>query len=159
MWLNFEALGPTLYEWNVIIFLLFYIDLDLHNQKMLCLPSIYQFERTGTNLNHPRLHPVNPRKHLHCIEINIWIRLFSLNEPTVHNTPCIVLGLKEKSSTSKKSWLVSSVVFYNDRTLKLRRETFEKRIRKTARLLWQNNVFFLSLCFSIGVIVWMWVGF
>ena len=85
------------------------------------------------------------------IEINI--RLFSLNEPTVHNTPCIVLGLKEKSSTSKKSWLVSSVVFYNDRTLKLRRETFEKRIRKTARLLWQNNVFFLSLCFSIGVIV------
>ena len=34
--------------------LLFYNDLDLNNQKILCLTSIYQFERTGTNLNHPR---------------------------------------------------------------------------------------------------------
>ena len=31
-------------------------DLDLNNQKILCLPSIYQFERTGTNLNHPTVH-------------------------------------------------------------------------------------------------------
>ena len=36
------------------IFLLFYNALDLNNQKILCLPSIYQFERTGTNLNHPK---------------------------------------------------------------------------------------------------------
>ena len=35
------------------IFLLFYNDLGLNNQKILCLPSIYQFERTGTNLDHP----------------------------------------------------------------------------------------------------------
>ena len=35
------------------IFLLFYNALDLNNQKILCLPSIYEFERTGTNLNHP----------------------------------------------------------------------------------------------------------
>ena len=34
------------------LFLLFYNDLDLNNQKILWLPSIYQFERTGTNLNH-----------------------------------------------------------------------------------------------------------
>jgi hypothetical protein len=33
--------------------LLFHNDLDLNNQKILCLPSIYQFERTGTNLDHP----------------------------------------------------------------------------------------------------------
>jgi hypothetical protein len=37
-------------KWN---FLLFYNALDLNNQKILCLPSIYQFDRTGTNLNHP----------------------------------------------------------------------------------------------------------
>ena len=36
-----------------LIFLLFYNALDLNNQKILCLPSIYEFERTGTNLNHP----------------------------------------------------------------------------------------------------------
>ena len=36
-----------------LIFLIFYNDLDLNNQKILCLPSIYEFERTGTNLNHP----------------------------------------------------------------------------------------------------------
>ena len=34
-------------------FLLFYNPLDLNNQKILWLPSIYEFERTGTNLNHP----------------------------------------------------------------------------------------------------------
>jgi hypothetical protein len=34
-------------------FLLFYKALDLINQKILWLPSIYEFERTGTNLNHP----------------------------------------------------------------------------------------------------------
>ena len=37
-------------------FLLFYNVLDLNNQKILWLPSIYQFERTGTNLNHPNVH-------------------------------------------------------------------------------------------------------
>ena len=34
-------------------FLVFYNVLDLNNQKLLWLPSIYQFEKTGTNLNHP----------------------------------------------------------------------------------------------------------
>ena len=34
-------------------FLLFYNVLDLNNQKNLWLPSIFQFESTGTNLNHP----------------------------------------------------------------------------------------------------------
>ena len=34
-------------------FLLFYNDLDLNNQKILWLPSIFQFERTVHNLNHP----------------------------------------------------------------------------------------------------------
>ena len=33
------------------IFLIFY-----NNQKILCLPSIHQFERTGTNLDHPIYH-------------------------------------------------------------------------------------------------------
>ena len=33
--------------------LLFYNVLDLNNQNILWLPSIYQIERTGTNLNHP----------------------------------------------------------------------------------------------------------
>jgi hypothetical protein len=33
--------------------LFLYNVLDLNDQKILCLPSIYQFERTGTNLNHP----------------------------------------------------------------------------------------------------------
>ena len=42
---NFEASVPILNEWNVLIFLLFYNDLDLNNQKILCLPSIFQFER------------------------------------------------------------------------------------------------------------------
>ena len=36
------------------IFLLFYNALDLNNQKILCLPSIFQFDRTGTNLNCPK---------------------------------------------------------------------------------------------------------
>ena len=45
MYLNFEASGPTLNEWNVLILLLFYNDLDLNNQKTLCLPSIFQFDR------------------------------------------------------------------------------------------------------------------
>ena len=35
------------------LFFLFYNALDLNNQKKLCLPSIYQFERTETNLDHP----------------------------------------------------------------------------------------------------------
>ena len=55
MYLNFEAPGPILNERNVLMFLLFYNDLDLNNQKVLCLPSIYQFERTGINWNHPSL--------------------------------------------------------------------------------------------------------
>ena len=42
---NFEADKATLNEWNVLIFLLFYNDLDLNNQKILCLPSIFQSER------------------------------------------------------------------------------------------------------------------
>ena len=43
--LNFEAYGPTLNSWNVLFFLLFYNAFNLNNQKILCLPSIYQFER------------------------------------------------------------------------------------------------------------------
>jgi hypothetical protein len=50
---NFEANGPTLNGRNVLFFLLFYNVLDLNNQKILWLPSIFQFERTETNLNHP----------------------------------------------------------------------------------------------------------
>ena len=30
---------------EIYIFFLFYIDLDLNNHKILCLPSIYQFDR------------------------------------------------------------------------------------------------------------------
>ena len=56
MYFNFEALGPTLNEWNVLIFLLFYNDLDLYNQKILWLPSIFQFERTVHNLDHPSMY-------------------------------------------------------------------------------------------------------
>ena len=33
--------------------MLFYNDLDQNNQKILCLPSIFQFERTVHNLDHP----------------------------------------------------------------------------------------------------------
>ena len=36
-------------------FLLFYNVLDLNNQKNLWLPSIFQFERTVHNLNHPNV--------------------------------------------------------------------------------------------------------
>ena len=36
--------------------MLFYNDLDLNNQKILCLPSIFQFERTVHNLSHPKRH-------------------------------------------------------------------------------------------------------
>ena len=42
---KFEANKPSLNEWNFLIFLLFYNDLGLNNQKILCLPSIFQFER------------------------------------------------------------------------------------------------------------------
>ena len=63
MYLNFEADKPKLNEWNVLIFLLFYNDLYLNNQKILWLPSIYQFERTGTNVDHPSLHTLQ----LQCI--------------------------------------------------------------------------------------------
>ena len=35
-------------------FLHFYNALDLNNQKILWLPSIFQFERTVHNLNHPK---------------------------------------------------------------------------------------------------------
>ena len=37
-----------------LFFLLFYNALILNNQKILWLPSIFQFERTVTDLNHPR---------------------------------------------------------------------------------------------------------
>ena len=42
------------------IFFCFFISnaLGLNNQKILCLPSTYEFERTGTNLNHPTPHLV-----------------------------------------------------------------------------------------------------
>ena len=56
MYLNFEAAEATLNEWNVSFFLLFYNALDLNNQKIMWLPSIFQFERTVHNLNHFRLH-------------------------------------------------------------------------------------------------------
>ena len=42
---NFEADKQSENEWNFLIFLLFYNDLDLNNQKKLWLPSIFQFER------------------------------------------------------------------------------------------------------------------
>ena len=76
---NFEASGPILDEWNVLFFLLFYNALDLNNQKILCLPSIYEFERTGTNLNHPSIHTwperilrskSNKQRTLQCILIS-----------------------------------------------------------------------------------------
>ena len=41
------------------IFFAFYNALDLNNQKILCLPSIFQFERTVHNLNHPKRVPNN----------------------------------------------------------------------------------------------------
>ena len=56
MYLNFEAAGAILNEWNVLFFLLFYNALDLNNQKNLWLPSIYQFESIGTNLDHPNVY-------------------------------------------------------------------------------------------------------
>jgi hypothetical protein len=39
------------------LFLLFYNALELNNQEILCLPSIYQFDRTATDLSHPTLVP------------------------------------------------------------------------------------------------------
>jgi hypothetical protein len=39
-----------------LVFFAFFNVLDLNNQKILWLPSIYQFERTGTNLNHPNVY-------------------------------------------------------------------------------------------------------
>ena len=45
MYLNFEADKQSLNEWNLNFFLLFYNNLDLNNQKILWLPSIFQFER------------------------------------------------------------------------------------------------------------------
>ena len=50
---NFEADKQSENEWNFLIFLLFYNDLDLNNQKILCLPSVW--EETGF-LNHPIWH-------------------------------------------------------------------------------------------------------
>ena len=38
--------------------LLFYDDLDLNNQKILCLPLIFQFERTVHNLDHPNVNRI-----------------------------------------------------------------------------------------------------
>ena len=38
-------------------FAFLYNALDLNNQKILCLPSIYQFDRTETNLKHPTVDP------------------------------------------------------------------------------------------------------
>ena len=44
-------------------FCFFYSALDLNNQKILCLTSIFQFDRTVHNLNHPREGGVkNPEK-------------------------------------------------------------------------------------------------
>ena len=42
-----------------VFFLLFYNTLDLNNQKVLCLPSIFQFERTVTDLNRLNLQLIN----------------------------------------------------------------------------------------------------
>ena len=50
--------------------LLFYNALDLNNQKILCLPSICQFERIVTDLNHPNLQVL----FRHCI-VNIIAKL------------------------------------------------------------------------------------
>ena len=47
---------PTLNGWNVLIFLLFYNALNLNNQTILCLPSIYQFERILGFWDHPNSH-------------------------------------------------------------------------------------------------------
>ena len=56
-------------------FLLFYNDLDLNNQEILWPPSIYQFERAGTNLDHPRLHLQLFQKRK-CLRLLRWVRLF-----------------------------------------------------------------------------------
>ena len=53
MYQNFDVHKPKLNGWNVLLFLLFYNNLDLNNQKILWLPSILLFERTVYNLNHP----------------------------------------------------------------------------------------------------------
>ena len=55
VWYVLKLWGPCAnLKWmKCFIFLLFYNALDLNNQKILWLPSIYQFERTATNLNHP----------------------------------------------------------------------------------------------------------
>ena len=53
---NFDANKPKLNEWNVLFFLHFYNALDLNNQKILCLPSFFQFERTEHNVSHPNEH-------------------------------------------------------------------------------------------------------
>ena len=53
------------------IFLLFYNALDLNNQKTLRMPSIYQFDRTVTDLNHPGL----------CNLLSICIKRFHIHVP------------------------------------------------------------------------------
>ena len=47
---------------DVVVFFAFYKALDLNNQKNLWLPSIFQFERTVHNLNHPSFY--------------VWFRFF-----------------------------------------------------------------------------------
>ena len=47
-------------------FLLFYNALDLNNQKMLCLPSIFQFYRTVHNLKHPLARNVSSNQVVDC---------------------------------------------------------------------------------------------
>ena len=52
---------------EMFYFFVFFNALDPNNQKILCPPSIYEFERTGTNLNHPKVATGNwTRDKAHC---------------------------------------------------------------------------------------------
>ena len=107
MYLNFEADKQSLNKWNVLIFLLFYNDLDLNNQKSLCLPSIFRFERKlgflTTLLNGKQLF--------------IFNKFWSF-DPTVHCQQMLYIW-----SSSRKIW----------EKLAIQRRQIHKKLLKTVK--------------------------
>ena len=66
-------------------FLLFYYDLDLNNEKILCLPSIFQFERTVHNLSHPNEHDSRLRLRNSLTQEKVFAQPWKLKDLFIHN--------------------------------------------------------------------------
>ena len=112
--------------------MLFYNALDLNNQKMLCLSSIYQFERTGTNLDHPReclrgwiskdWNIETPMKTKKCSKSKFWVSI--LQSAAYHKSAQgVVIRAKRWSPDLLNNFLWYNPLYDFDEGLKGKGET------------------------------------